>query len=62
MRDRIFGGIGIVWGGLVLINGLVAGAQGSGAYATGRSGGMVFGGLLLCTGLYYVLRKPPAAK
>jgi hypothetical protein len=57
MRNRIFGGIGVVWGGLILVTWFMRGGpQGSGAYAAGQTGALVFGVLLLIIGAYYVLK------
>lgn len=57
MRNRIFGLIGVVWGGAVLISSLVkGGVQGSGAYAAGQSGAMVFASLMLLVGMYYLVK------
>ena len=57
MRNRIFGAIGVLWGGAVLIRSLLRGVpQGSGAYAAGQTGGMIFGGLLLIVGIYYLVK------
>ncbi|NZA26828.1 hypothetical protein H0E84_10570 [Luteimonas sp. SJ-92] len=60
MRNRIFGGIGIVWGGAILLNWLVSDppASGSAAYQGGQSGAVVFGALMLVAGLYYFFKKP----
>ena len=60
MRNRIFGGIGVLWGGALVLRWLTSGtsASGSSAYQAGQSGAVVFGGLMLLTGLYYLLRKP----
>ena len=57
MRNRIFGGIGVVWGAGVLIYSLLKGGpEGGGAYAAGQIGGMIFGGLLFVVGLYYLIK------
>lgn len=57
MRNRIFGGIGVVWGGGVLIYSLIKGGpQGQGAYAAGQTGGLIFGALLLVIGLYFLIK------
>lgn len=62
MRNKIFGGIGIVWGGLILFSWLTAASpSGSSAYQAGRSGAAVFGGLMLVVGLYYFFKKPKQA-
>jgi hypothetical protein len=56
MRNRIFGAIGLIWGGAVLVNAFRgAGSQGSGAYAAGHTTGVIFGGLLVIVGGYYLL-------
>jgi hypothetical protein len=57
MRNRIFGGIGVVWGGLILVTSFMRGGpQGSGAYQAGQTGALVFGVLLLIIGGYYFLK------
>jgi hypothetical protein len=57
MRNRIFGAIGLIWGGLILVNGFMRGGpQGSGAYAAGQTGALVFAVLLVIVGGYYVLK------
>lgn len=60
MRNKIFGAIGAIWGGLILLNGLMSNSSGSasGAYNSGQTGGLVFGGLLLVVGVYYFFKKP----
>jgi hypothetical protein len=60
MRDKIFGGIGILWGGAVVFRWLTSGTPdiGSSAYRTGHSGGVVLAALMLMLGLYYFFRKP----
>lgn len=56
-RNRVFGVIGIVWGGLILISGPIRGGyQESGAFGQGRSAGLIFGGLLFAAGLYYFIK------
>jgi hypothetical protein len=57
MRNRIFGGIGVIWGGAILIFSLIRGGpQGEGAYKAGQMTGMIFGGILLIVGLYYLVK------
>ncbi len=59
MRDKIFGGIGILWGGGIILRWLTVGSQGgSSAYQAGQSGAVVFGLLLLAVGCYYFFKKP----
>ena len=73
MRNRIFGGIGVLWGGGLLVSKLISGqlVSGSGAYAGGQLAGLVFAILLFGVGLYYLIKggsksitggsQPPAA-
>jgi len=61
MRQRVFAGIGVVWGGLILVRRLFAGPPtGSNAYAAGQIAGVVVGALLFGVGLYYLVRKQSA--
>lgn len=58
MRNKIFGAIGVIWGGAILANGLFGQtSQGSDAYQAGQSGALVFGGVLLVAGIYYFFKK-----
>jgi hypothetical protein len=64
MRNRIFGAIGIIWGGGILISTLMRGGpQGRGSYAAGEYGGITFGALLLIAGIYTFFKpsKPNAS-
>lgn len=57
MRNRIFGAIGVIWGGLMLVNFFMQGGpQGSGAYHAGQTGELVFAGLLVLVGGFYLLK------
>ena len=60
MRNKIFGGIGILWGAALLVRWLMTDAPASdaSAYQSGQSAAVVFGGLLLIVGLYYFFKKP----
>ena len=60
MRNKIFGGIGVLWGGALLFRWLTSGNPGGGssAYQAGQSGAVIFGALMFFVGLYYVFRKP----
>ena len=59
MRQRILGGLGVVWGGLILLRQVLGGPPpGEGAYAAGHTTGLVIGALLFVVGLHYLLRKP----
>jgi hypothetical protein len=58
MRNRIFGGIGVVWGGLMLVSALLRGGpQGSGSYAAGQNAALVFAVLLVLVGGYYLTKR-----
>lgn len=60
MRNRIFGAIGIIWGGGILLTTIMRGGpQGRGAYGAGEYGGLVFGALLLVAGLYTFFKPGP---
>jgi hypothetical protein len=57
MRNRIFGAIGVVWGGLMLVSAyLRGGPQGSGSYAAGQTGALVFAVLLVLMGGFYLMK------
>ena len=64
MRQRVLGGIGVLWGGLILLNRLFGAAppSGSGAYSAGQNAALVFAVLLFAVGLYYLLRKPSGSR
>ncbi|MGH8710499.1 MAG: LPXTG cell wall anchor domain-containing protein [Burkholderiales bacterium] len=59
MRNKIFGGIGILWGGAIVIWWLVTEApeSGSAAYQSGQYAAVVFGVLMLLAGLYFFFKK-----
>jgi hypothetical protein len=62
MRNRIFGAIGVIWGGLMLVSAFLRGGpQGSGSYAAGQTGALVFAVLLVVVGGYYFLKGGPKA-
>ncbi len=55
MRNKIFGVIGILWGGSVLISFFARGMpMGGGSYAAGSIVGLLFGVLMLIFGIHYV--------
>ncbi len=63
MRNRIFGAIGLIWGGLILVRALfVGGAEGSGAYRQGQLGALIFAALLVVVGAYYLIKGNSSAK
>ena len=55
-RNRIFGIIGTVWGGAVVISALFRVLSDNAAYAAGQIGGFILGALLFCVGLYYAIK------
>ena len=63
MRNKIFGTIGIIWGGVILFNWLTADTPttGSAAYQDGSTAAVVFGAVMFGAGLYYFFKKPVRA-
>ncbi len=58
MRNRIFGAIGILWGGAIVVNWLLSSpAPASQAYQVGQFGGVLFGALVFLAGLYYIFKR-----
>jgi Zn-finger nucleic acid-binding protein len=63
-RNRIFGAIGVFWGAVIVVSGVIwmlfgqapATATDPGAYSAGRGCAMVFGLLMFGSGLYYLIR------
>lgn len=60
MRNKIFGGIGILWGGGIVLARLLSNSPSAepGAYQTGQSAAFWFGVAMLGAGLYYFFKKP----
>jgi hypothetical protein len=60
MRNRIFGAIGVLWGGAIIVKHFAAAhaVSGNAAYAAGQSIGFVFGILLLLVGAYFLFKNP----
>jgi len=57
MRNRILGLIGVLWGGGVVLSGIMRGIpEGHNAYQAGQIGGLIFGALLFLVGLYYLIK------
>ena len=58
MRNKIFGVIGVLWGGGILVSAFLRDPPaGSDAYNAGYTGGLVFGGLLFLVGAYYLFKR-----
>lgn len=57
MRNKIVGGIGVLWGGAIVARWLMSGpGGGSSAYQAGQSGAVIFGALMLVVGGYYLFK------
>ena len=54
MRNLVFGGIGVLWGGAVLVYSFLTPRAG-GAYGVGQAMGTGFGLLMFAVGLYYLV-------
>jgi hypothetical protein len=59
MRNKIFGGIGMLWGGGILVYSLMsaAGSSGSAGYGSGGTGALFFGVLMAGAGAYTFFKK-----
>jgi hypothetical protein len=65
MRNRILGAIGVLWGGFILLGRVVANhppVDGPSTYAAGQMAGLIFAGLLLVVGLFYLIRGGGSAR
>lgn len=59
MRNKIFGGIGMLWGGAIVVRWFMVGSgAGNSAYQSGQNSAVLFGALLFGAGVYYFLKKP----
>jgi len=59
MKNKIFGGIGMVWGGLLVLNWILRGGPvGSSAYASGQFVGVILGALMAIIGAIYFFKRP----
>ena len=57
MRYLIFGSIGVLWGGFILLGYILKGGpEGDGAFLAGQFIGLLWGALLFGAGLYYAIR------
>ncbi len=60
MKNKILGWIGVVWGGLLLISGIVrvlSGEMSQGAYGAGQLVGFLLAGGLLLGGVFALRKK-----
>ena len=58
MRNKIFGGIGVLWGTSVFVRWLITPAASNEAYQAGSNLGAIFGVSLIAVGLYTFFKKP----
>jgi|GEM_PF-4694298 len=59
MLNKIFGGIGILLGGMILSNWLLStGGNLANVYQAGQMGPIVGGALMFVVGLYFFFKKP----
>ncbi len=59
MRNKIFGAIGTIWGGLIVTTRLLSESPaGNEAYQVGQTVGLVLGALMFVSGIYYFFKKP----
>jgi hypothetical protein len=58
MYQRLLGIVGVLWGGGILLSGLLSRgkASGSGDYAAGQSAAWIFGLLLLMAGIFSLIK------
>ena len=57
MRNRVFGAIGVLWGGALVAKWVTSGVTGAGAYAAGQYAGVAFAAAMLLAGLYAFFRR-----
>jgi len=63
MRNRIFGAIGVIWGGGVLLRAILRGGiTGTGGYAAGQMIALFIAAILLIVGVYYLVTGGGAKK
>jgi len=59
VRNKIFGAIGALWGGSIVLNWLVADrpVNVNADYQAGLDAAVVFGFLMMIAGIYYLLKR-----
>jgi hypothetical protein len=66
MKYKILGWVGIVWGSLIIVNGIIrlisVADLGGGAYGAGQLVGFVLGALFIYAGTSALRRKPDSDK
>lgn len=59
MRNKIFGAIGVFWGGGIVVRWLMVGRDfDNSAFQAGQNTAAIFGVVLLLAGVYYLFKKP----
>lgn len=60
MRNKIFGAIGALWGGSIVLNWLVSDrpVNVNANYQAGLDAAVVFGCLMMLAGIYYFFKRP----
>src|SRR5687767_12920029 len=64
MKYKVLGWIGILWGGFIIVTGVIrviGAGVGEGAYAWGQTLAFAFGGLMLFAGLRALFRQRPVS-
>lgn len=55
MRHVIFGAVGVLWGGAILLYAAFGAPRGEGAFGAGQLAGTLFGVVMFAAGLYYLI-------
>jgi hypothetical protein len=59
MKNRLFGSVGILWGGFIVLKWLLsASSTASSEYQSGQNGAAIFGALLFVVGVVTFFKKP----
>lgn len=56
MRNRITGGVAVVWGGGILVHAFTKAPSTNEAYQSGVNVATIFGAVLVLVGLYYLIK------
>jgi len=58
MRNKVIGGIGVIWGALMLVHWFTSEKYIDEAYQLGHNTAAILGAVVLASGLYYFFKKP----
>lgn len=60
MRNKIFGAIGAIWGGSIVLNWLFSDrpVNMNADYQAGNDAAIIFGFLMMLAGVYYFFKRP----